>query len=147
MKYVHTNLIAKDWKKLAEFYIKVFGCTKVLPERILKGQWIDTVTGVDAVHIEGVHLKLPGYGNNGPTLEIFQYNKYETVTSQKINRQGLAHIAFSVDDVDKCLKAVLSEGGGKLGNVIKNNIPGVGTITIVYAKDPEGNFIELQKFD
>ena len=147
MKYVHTNIIAKDWKKLAQFYIKVFGCTKVLPERNLKGKWIETVTGIDGVHIEGGHLRLPGYGGEGPTLEIFQYNQYEAVQFQKINRQGLAHIAFAVDDVSESLKAVLAEGGGKLSDIIRASIPGVGNITIVYAKDPEDNFIELQKFD
>lgn len=147
MKYVHTNIIAQDWKKLAQFYIHVFGCTKVLPERNLNGKWLDTVTGIDGVHIEGIHLRLPGYGDEGPTLEIFQYNSYKAVQFQKINRQGLAHIAFGVDDVDESLKAVLAEGGGKLSDIMRANIPGVGNITIVYAKDPEGNFIELQKFD
>ncbi len=147
MKYVHTNIVAKDWKKLAEFYMNVFGCTKVLPERNLKGNWIESVTGVEGVHIEGVHLRLPGYGDDGPTLEIFQYSKYEAVESQRINRQGLAHIAFRVDDVDESLKAALSEGGGKLSDTVRTSIPGVGNITIVYAKDPEGNFIELQKLD
>ncbi len=119
IRYIHTNLIAKDWKRLANFYQDVFGCTRVMPERDLTGKWIDTGTGIDGVHIEGVHLKLPGYGDDGPTLEIFQYNKYIPVESQKINRQGLAHIAFRVDDVDKSLNAVLSAGGGKLSDIIK----------------------------
>ena len=25
-KYTHTNLVARDWKKLARFYEEVFGC-------------------------------------------------------------------------------------------------------------------------
>jgi predicted enzyme related to lactoylglutathione lyase len=32
-KYVHTNLIAKDWKRLSGFYETVFGCVAVAPER------------------------------------------------------------------------------------------------------------------
>jgi len=31
MKYTHTNLVARDWRRLADFYIKVFGCTPVPP--------------------------------------------------------------------------------------------------------------------
>ena len=147
MKYIHTNIIAKDWKKLADFYIKVFGCIKVPPERDLRGKWIDIGTGIDGVHIEGAHLRLPGYGDDGPTLEIFQYNKLASVETQQINRQGLAHIAFRVDDVQETLKEVLSAGGRQLSDIIREYIPSLGTITFVYTKDPEGNFIEIQKYD
>lgn len=147
MKYVHTNIIAKDWRKLADFYIKVFACTKVFPERNLKGKWIDTGTGVNDVNIEGIHLKLPGYNEDGPTLEIFQYNKSISQESKKINREGFAHLAFRVNDVEKTLKAVLKAGGGKLSEIIHHDIPNIGILTFVYAKDPEGNYIELQKYD
>lgn len=40
-KFVHTNLIAQNWKRLAEFYEEVFGCRPLPPERRLKGQWLD----------------------------------------------------------------------------------------------------------
>ena len=31
-KYVHTNLIAQDWRALASFYQEAFGCVPVPPE-------------------------------------------------------------------------------------------------------------------
>ena len=31
MRYIHTNIVAKDWRRLADFYIQVFGCTPVPP--------------------------------------------------------------------------------------------------------------------
>jgi len=37
-RYVHTNLIAWDWKRLAAFYQDVFGCVPVPPERDLSGE-------------------------------------------------------------------------------------------------------------
>lgn len=147
MRYVHTNIIARDYRKLADFYIEVFGCEDVFAKRDLKGKWIDTGTGIGDVHIEGVHLRLPGYGENGPTLEIFQYNKSIPQEIKSINREGLAHIAFRVDDVAKSLQAVLQAGGGQLSEIVREHLPGIGTLTFVYAKDPEGNFIELQRHD
>ncbi len=39
--FVHTNIISSDWKKLSEFYINVFQCKPVIPERHLEGDWID----------------------------------------------------------------------------------------------------------
>jgi len=143
MKYAHTNIVAQDWRKLADFYITVFACEELFPPRDLKGAWIEEGTGVAGARIQGAHLRLPGHGESGPTLEIFQYNR-SLSEPKRINREGLAHLAFQVDDVEETLQAVIDAGGGKLSEVIHHRIPGVGPITFVYATDPEGNFIELQ---
>jgi len=73
IKYVHTNIVARDWRSLSRFYQKVFKCTPVPPRRDLSGHWLDQATGVPAAQLQGEHLRLPGYGKQGPTLEIFQY--------------------------------------------------------------------------
>jgi len=44
VKCVHTNLVARDWKLLADLYIKVFGCLVKPPERNLKGDWLGRLT-------------------------------------------------------------------------------------------------------
>ena len=48
-KYVHTNLIARDWRKLADFYVSVFGCEPVPPERDYSGADLERGTGVRGV--------------------------------------------------------------------------------------------------
>jgi len=143
-RYVHTNLIARDWRKLARFYEGVFGCTPVPPERDLAGQWLEDGTGVPGAHIHGVHLRLPGYGTDGPTLEIFQYNHEKERPETAVNRPGFGHIAFAVDDVEAARDAVVAAGGGTVGQVVSLEVPGAGTVTFVYLTDPEGNIIELQ---
>ncbi len=82
--YTHTNLIAKDWRKLASFYINVFHCRKKLPERDLKGSWLDELTSIKSVHIKGIHLSLPGFDHDGPTLEIFEYEENEPNVNKQI---------------------------------------------------------------
>jgi predicted enzyme related to lactoylglutathione lyase len=145
--YVHTNLISKDWKKLAEFYIRVFGCTPQYPERDLSGDWIDRLTRIKDVAVKGIHLQLPGYTDHGPTLEIFEYNKKEDYPEfKKINNSGFGHIAFRVDEVDAVCAKVIEHGGQEYGEIVKTEIEGLGTITVVYVKDPEGNIIELQNW-
>jgi hypothetical protein len=94
IKYVHTNIVARDWKSLAQFYIRAFGCKRKPPERNLKGAWLDEATALKGRHIQGIHLKLPGNGDDEPTLEILQYLK-ERKGSATINNHGFAHIAFS----------------------------------------------------
>lgn len=142
-KYVHTNIIARDWEKLAQFYIDVFGCEPAPPERDHNGAWIDRVTGIKDVRIRGIHLRLPGY-EDGPTLEIFSYNKQpESIEQPAVNRPGLAHIAFLVDDVPFYYNKLLENGGGELGEMVEKKIEGAGLLTVVYARDPEGNIIEI----
>lgn len=146
IKYVHTNIIAKDWKSLSKFYIEVFGCRPVYPERDLSGEWIATMTGIEKVRVRGMHLTLPGY-ENGPTLEIFEYSSENLrAGAPSINLQGFGHIAFHVDNVEEILKKVILFGGQPLSDIITKEYPELGLLTAVYARDPEGNFIELQNW-
>jgi predicted enzyme related to lactoylglutathione lyase len=71
--YAHTNLIARDWRKLVRFYSQVLGCEPNPPERDLSGAWLDRLTSLQNAHLSGVRLRLPGYGNDGNTLEAFSY--------------------------------------------------------------------------
>lgn len=146
IKYVHTNLISKDWKKLAKFYIDVFNCRELVPKRNMKGKWIEDLTNIEGVHVKGIHLKLPGY-TNGPTLEIFEYNKsISRNTPIQINEPGFTHIAFLVDDVPHYVDKILAHGGSFYGEITQTEIIKVGHITVVYMRDPEGNIVELQNW-
>ncbi len=145
-KYVHTNLIARDWKQLVRFYIEVFGCTPKGPERDMSGGWLDEVTSLFGAHLTGVHLRLPGYGGDGPTLEIFSYGEAIESDLPAANRCGFAHIAFAVEDVDEALQAVIAAGGGVVGKVATTDVQGVGKLRVVYTRDPEGNIVELQRW-
>ncbi len=146
VKYAHTNIVARNYKALARFYIHVFGCVPVYPERDLSGKWVDQLTGIKEVHIQGIHLRLPGY-SNGPTLEIFQFNQgIENKETPLINGPGLAHIAFQVDDVESFLEKLIVNGGKRLGETVKKEIKDVGFLTVVYARDPEDNIVEIQSW-
>ena len=144
-RYVHTNLIARDWKALANFYVKIFGCAPVPPERNLSGPDVEAGTGIQSAHIHGVHLRLPGY-EEGPTLEIFSYNVLAEESRKAINRLGYAHIAFCVDNVAKAHNDVVTNGGNSVGEIVTLQIRGEGKVTFCYVCDPEGNIIELQSW-
>ena len=146
-RYVHTNLVARDWKRLARFYEEVLGCTPVPPERNMSGAWLEAATGVPGARIQGMHLRLPGHGENSPTLEIFQYSPEVGRLTAGLNRPGYGHIAFVVDDVPRAREAVLAAGGSAVGETVTVPISGAGTITFAYVADPEGNVIELQQWD
>ena len=104
------------------------------------------MTSLRNAHLTGVHLRLPGHGKDGPTLEIFSYNELVERGMPVANQCGFAHIAFAVDDVDQALQAVIAAGGGTVGKIASTEVDGVGLLRVVYAQDPEGNIVELQKW-
>jgi predicted enzyme related to lactoylglutathione lyase len=89
---------------------------------------------------------LPGYDADGPTLEIFSYDQLIESGLPAANQCGFAHIAFAVDDVDQALEAVIVAGDGAVGKIATAAVDGVGMLRVVYARDPEGNVVELQKW-
>jgi predicted enzyme related to lactoylglutathione lyase len=144
-RYVHTNLVARDWKRLATFYQDVFGCYPVPPERHFAGPDLERGTGVHGSELHGVHLRLPGFQGNGPTLEIFTYSLLkERSTLHVVNEPGFGHIAFAVADVPKARDSVLAAGGAPVGEVVTLHLATGAHVTWCYVRDPEGNIIELQ---
>jgi len=114
------------------------------PKRDLSGEWLDRATGLNEAHISGIHLRLPGYGDDGPTLELFQYGSMPEHPSVNPNTPGFSHIAFAVDDVPATIQAVFKYGGSAVGELTVRHVPGVGLLTFQYVADPEGNIIEIQ---
>ena len=146
MKFAHTNIISKNWKNLAAFYVKTFNCKIVPPIRKQSGKWLEQGTGLKNASLEGVHLLLPGYGDKGPTLEIYQYANIIKQDVTPPNLRGFGHIAFEVNNVKSTLKNLIKNGGKAIGNITQRQVIGVGEITFIYTRDPEGNIIELQSW-
>jgi len=143
-KYVHTNLVAKDWRALAAFYQRLFGCVPVPPERDYSGAHLDAGTGLSGARLTGMHLRLPGFGEDGPTLEIFNYADLAERPATAVNRPGYGHLAFAVDDVAAARADVLAAGGAAVGEVVTLTTATGGRVTWCYVTDPEGNVLELQ---
>ena len=145
-KYVHTNIIAEDWQKLADFYTRVFGCVHVPPERDYSGEALDAGTGLVNARLRGAHLRLPGWGEDGPTVEIYSYDALEPRPQLAVNRPGIGHMAFEVDDVNAASKKVIAHGGRTVGEIITLTTKVGSKVTWCYMTDPEDNIIELQSW-
>lgn len=143
-RFGHVNVTAHDWRRLAAFYTDVFGCRLVPPERDIQGPDLDAATGLRGAHLTGAHLRLPGHGEAGPTIEIFTYETLEAHPGPSVPRPGWGHIAFQVPDVPAAIEAVQAAGGGRVGDVITSRTADGRRVTWCYTTDPEGNIVELQ---
>ena len=145
-RFGHVNVIAEDWRSLADFYTSVFGCEFVPPERDYEGNDLSRGTGVPDAALRGAHLRLPGHGDGGPTIEIYQYRQSEPRSVSVANRLGFGHICFQVDDVNAARQAMLEAGGKPVGEVVTLVTSTGGRVTWCYVTDPESNMIELQSW-
>lgn len=145
-RFAHTNLVARDWRALERFYTSVFGCRRVPPERDYAGPELEAGTGVPGASLAGVHLRLPGCGADGPTLEIYSYSVELDAPSPAVNRPGYGHIAFQVTSVADARRQVLASGGEPVGEIVTLSPASGARVTWCYVTDPEGNIIELQSW-
>ena len=130
----------------ARFYEELFGCVPVPPERDYAGPDLDAGTGVPGARVRGVHLRLPGAGPDGPTLEIYGYSLLAEGPPPAVNRPGLGHLAFAVDSVADARRQVLAAGGKAVGEVVTLTTSVGSRVTWCYVTDPEGNVVELQSW-
>ncbi len=147
IRYVHTNLIANDWKRLVAFYEEVFECKRISPDRDLSGKWLDQATSLESAQISGIHLQLPGFSSNAQTLEIFEYGEMPERPQIATNTPGFSHIAFAVDNVRDNAAKVIEHGGSSVGALTEKHIKDVGDLVFQYVADPEGNIIEIQSWN
>jgi predicted enzyme related to lactoylglutathione lyase len=146
VRYGHTNLIARDWRQLAGFYEKLFDCLPVPPERDYAGPTLEAGTGVRGATVRGAHLRLPGHGADGPTLEIYTYSVEADGLPPAVNRPGFGHIAFQVDSVQDAWREVVAAGGRAVGEIVTLTTTTGARVTWCYVTDPEGNIVELQSW-
>lgn len=143
-RFGHVNITSPDWRRLAAFYRDVFGCEFVPPERDIRSADLDAATGLRDAHLTGAHLRLPGLGDTGPTIELFSYDALEQHPGPQVARAGWGHIAFQVPDVPGAVEAVLAAGGGRVGDIITTRTADGRQVTWCYTTDPDGNIVELQ---
>ena len=134
-RYAHINIVAHDWRKLCEFYEQIFNCKPYSSERNHHGKHIDELTGMQGVRVQGRHLSVPGHGKNGPTIEIFTFSDNGEDSPRPLNRPGVAHIAFEVDDIYGLCAHLQSKG------VVIARPPRDGRMAFVIS--PDGISVEL----
>lgn len=138
----HVSLTARDALALATFYRGVFGYVDRRAPKRLTGEAVSHGNGLPHSNILSVWLELPG--DDGPFLEIMEYDPLVERAMPAVNKPGFGHVAFEVPDLHTTLEALLKLGGtmqGKVTNLRSAEAP----ILIVYVRDPEGNILEIEQ--
>lgn len=142
MRLKHISLTARDADRLAAFYRETFGFEDRRPPKRLSGEAVSRGNGLPSTEIYAIWLNVTG--QDDPFLEIMEYSETISRPWPAVNELGYGHVALEVHDLTAVVENVLHFGGSLQGE-ITNFGTGEKPLLIVYARDPEGNILELEQ--
>ena len=134
--FSHTGITVSDFNSAVKFYWDVFGCPLVgvsdAPTERVRGFFgVDA----DAPTCKIGWLRVPG----GAVIEIFGFDPRQEPIEVPWNRVGLTHICFNVRNIQRWYDYLVGKGVECLGPPERSP----RGHTLFFAKDPDGNLIEL----
>ena len=145
----HVNLVVEDLAAMTAFYRDVLGL-RVTREVTIRGDWIQTITGLENVEADVVYLE----AREGAPLELIAYRTPKgahPVGLGEPNTRGIRHVAFRVDDLDAVVASLRAAGAELLSDIRQVPTAQVEFAgrqkRIVYCRDPEENLLELCAYE
>ena len=134
--FSHAGLTVSDFNAAVKFYWDVFGCPLV-GVADTPAERVRSFFGVaaEAPRCKIGWLRAPG----GAVLEIFEFRPHDPPIGVPWNRVGLTHIAFNVRNTQRW-HDYLTRKGVECVSAPERSPRGH---TFFFAKDPDGNLIEL----
>nr|WP_227357520.1 VOC family protein [Haladaptatus salinisoli] len=129
----HVGVVVSDLDEAVSFYRDTLGLA-IADEFTLSDDGIATAIDVEEVTGDFVHLDA-----GGTRIELIEYDPVgDDTTANAINQHGAKHIGFSVDDIDTFYETLPKDV-----EPISNPQPiEIGT-SILFFRDPDGNFVEV----
>ncbi len=136
----HFGIVVPDLEKASQFYQRALGF-----EEEYRFQWepdksaiAEKVIGLKESAAQVIILK-----GGKCRLELFEYSAPESRGDPQAERpsdSGIAHLAFTVDDIDTAWQRFKDAGG-----ITHHKPTPIGDTTAIYCRDPFGNIIELMQ--
>ncbi len=121
-KFIYTGIRVKDLEESIDFYTKVLGMR---------------VTGRSKIEVAKGEVVNLASEDEGHTLELNYYAKGSKYASRYVAGEGLDHLAFQVEDLDKALVEAKKAGYPPVLEMKTKKS------RWVYIVDPDGIYIEL----
>lgn len=140
MGLVHIRLVARDTDTLAAFYVTVFKCVVLRQSKMLSGEKVPLGNGLAASEICTIRLKLPECET--PFLELHRHGVTHDRSLPQVNEPRAPF--FATEDLRAALSVVIDAGVSWVGE-ITNFGSEEKPLLIAYARDPEGDIVELEQ--
>ncbi len=135
----HIGVVVQDLDRMADFYTRVMGLEESRHVR-REGAFIDGLVGLHNVDLE---VRILGTAERPAAIELLKYHRHPSAPVPKgPNGHGVNHLQFVVAELDPIIAALRTEGLEFWGSA--EAWPDTWS-RVLYAKDPEGNVIELNE--
>ncbi len=134
----HIGICVSDLERSTAFYRDVFGFS-LLSELEVSGPDAEKLLDLEPVVLQAVYLE-----RDGTRLELLHFEEPGETGApgpHPVNRTGLTHLSFRVEDVDATAQAVAAAGGQILEPSRIDNRR--FRTAAVFVTDPDGQRIEL----
>jgi catechol 2,3-dioxygenase-like lactoylglutathione lyase family enzyme len=135
--FVHVGLVVEDLEETVRF-LALLGLECGAPA-VYDGDWIDRIIALENVTVEVVMVRLP---DGSDVLEVVCFHSPSDDphgAAPGVNRPGLRHIAFTVDDVNSVVERIRDAGWATVGEIVDYE----GVYRLCYVRGPEGLIVEL----
>jgi catechol 2,3-dioxygenase-like lactoylglutathione lyase family enzyme len=135
--FVHIGHVVEDLDETVRF-LSLLGFDCGTPSTF-SGEWIGRIIGLEDVTVEVVMVRGP---DGHDVFEVVRFVSPAGEAHEReppVNRPGLRHVAFQVDDLRAVVDGVREGGWDTVGEVVDFE----GTFLLCYVRGPEGLVIEL----
>ena len=135
----HTGIVVDDIERMVSFYCGDLGLEEL--------NRVESNAPPEGNHtgIAGSRRTLVFVGfEGGHKIELVKYHEPKSTDGHpEIPQLGAAHICFNVDDLEKTHAELSARGIRFVTAPLFRELEGGGRHGIVYAQDPEGNWLEF----
>jgi catechol 2,3-dioxygenase-like lactoylglutathione lyase family enzyme len=135
--FVHIGLVVEDLDETIRFLAALgLDCGK---PGTFSGEWIDRIIGLENATVEVVMARGP---DGSDVFEVVRFHSPSAGAREPapaVNRPGLRHVAFKVDDVRGVVDRVREAGWDTVGEIVDFQ----STFLLCYVRGPEGLIVEL----
>ena len=133
----HVGIVVNDMDVMLAFYRDLLKM-HIAVDFTEKGDFIDTVIGLDGVDLRMVKLT----AEDGSMIELLKYHSHPNVGEgvKKLYQKGPTHIAYTVEDVEETYAQWSKRG---VPFISAPTLSPDGKAKVAFCRDPEGNFLEI----
>ncbi len=106
---------------------------------MFSGEWIDRIIGLENVTVEVVMARAPDGSDIFELVRFHSPSAGAQGPAPAVNRPGLRHIAFTVDDVRGVVDRVREAGWDTVGEIVAFE----NMFLLCYVRGPDGLIVEL----